>query len=428
MGSFAVRGVIEGFYGNPWSPQQRLDVIPRLARYGYNVFVYGPKDDAYILENWRLLYDEEQLAYLRDLKRACDACDMALWYLLAPAFSIEYSSEAEFDTLMRKYQQLHGLGVTTFGLLFDDIPVTLQHPADEAAYGTLVEAHIDLTNRVYRALEAMGDEIRLIVCPTEYWGDGRHGYLGALGQNIPDDVSMFYTGDTICAHTLDAENALRFYRLTGKKPLYWDNYPVNDAKMTQEFHIAPIIGRSPDLWQHAEGLVVNPMEYIESSMISLYTIGEYLADPEGYDSAASHARAIADVLGAKYISALQALNDMCYKSVLTRHGEQFPEHGSGSGHHEIFLSLIAQGSAGDLIAWARDTRALLESLASCPNHLFLTESRPWRESAIAFCQAVESDVQDGSAEALTAYLDDAMDVMKYEASCLIEAIQAGEIR
>lgn len=425
MGRFAIRGVIEGFYGNPWSGEQRLAIIPRLARYGYNAFVYGPKDDRFIREDWRLPYDEAGLGYLLRLQQVCQGYGMALWYLLAPCFSIQYSDPDEFRALGAKYGQLYGLGVRTFGLLFDDIPETLQHPADRDAYASLVAAHIDLTNRLDDFLKALDPGNALVVCPTEYWGDGRHGYLGALGQGIPDGVAMFYTGETICAHTLDTENAQRFARLTGKKPLYWDNYPVNDANMTQEYHIAPIIGRSSDLWRYADGLVVNPMEYIESSMIPLYTIGEYLTDPEGYDPAAGHRRAIADVLGPDYVEAAQALSDMCYKSALTRHGEQFPEHGPGSSHHDLFLDLVALGRAPALIAWARDTGALLRSLEGCPNGAFVEESCPWRQSALCFCSAVEQDVQAGGVAALLAYLGDPMDVMKYEAERLIERIRTG---
>ena len=42
---FAIRGVIEGFYGAPWSHEQRLDLIDFLGERGMNTFVYSPKDD-----------------------------------------------------------------------------------------------------------------------------------------------------------------------------------------------------------------------------------------------------------------------------------------------------------------------------------------------------------------------------------------------
>jgi hyaluronoglucosaminidase len=424
---FGLRGVIKGFYGRPWSAQQRLDVIPRLARYGFNVFVYGPKDDPYICERWREPYAAQGLAYLGALKATCDAHGMALWVLLAPGFSISYADPADFQALLAKYRQVYGLGVRRFGLLFDDIAETLQHPADQRAFTSLVEAHLSLSKRVYGALRSLDAANALVVCPTEYWGDGRRGYLPALGRGLPPEVGLFYTGDTICAHTLDADNARRFAALTGRQPLYWDNYPVNDANMTREFHIAPLTGRSSDLWQYAQGLVANPMEHLESSLIALYTIGDYLTHPTAYDPEASHARAIADVVGPAHVPAVRALSQMCYKSALTRHGEQFPPDGPGSGHHQLVLGLLARRDGAGLLAWARETGALLASLEDGPNRAFLVESGPWRASALAFCHALEADLLTGRPEALCAYRDDPQDVMQYEARLLIEGLRTGSL-
>jgi len=50
---FANRGVIEGFYGPPWSHQDRLDMIRFMGRVGMNMYFYGPKDDPFHREKWR---------------------------------------------------------------------------------------------------------------------------------------------------------------------------------------------------------------------------------------------------------------------------------------------------------------------------------------------------------------------------------------
>ncbi len=44
---FQTRGVIEGFYGPPWSHQDRLDVLRFMGREGLNTYIYAPKDDPY---------------------------------------------------------------------------------------------------------------------------------------------------------------------------------------------------------------------------------------------------------------------------------------------------------------------------------------------------------------------------------------------
>jgi len=68
---FAVRGVIEGFYGNPWTRQQRLDLVEFIAARGMNTFVYGPKDDPLVRRAWRAPYQGDDLARLAELVERC---------------------------------------------------------------------------------------------------------------------------------------------------------------------------------------------------------------------------------------------------------------------------------------------------------------------------------------------------------------------
>ena len=54
-------GVVEGFYGRPWTHEQRLELIDFLARRGMNTFIYGSKDDPLVRRDWRLPYVGEAL-------------------------------------------------------------------------------------------------------------------------------------------------------------------------------------------------------------------------------------------------------------------------------------------------------------------------------------------------------------------------------
>ena len=64
---FKVRGVIEGFHGQPWTQAQRLEMIDFLAERGMNTFVYAPKDDPKLRDDWRAAYDEAELERLGEL-------------------------------------------------------------------------------------------------------------------------------------------------------------------------------------------------------------------------------------------------------------------------------------------------------------------------------------------------------------------------
>ena len=39
-------GVIEGFYGPPWTHEERLDFIRFCGEHGFNAWVHAPKDDS----------------------------------------------------------------------------------------------------------------------------------------------------------------------------------------------------------------------------------------------------------------------------------------------------------------------------------------------------------------------------------------------
>ena len=46
-------GVIEGYYGKPWSWDARRDVVARLAPHGYGFFHYAPKSDPILRRRWQ---------------------------------------------------------------------------------------------------------------------------------------------------------------------------------------------------------------------------------------------------------------------------------------------------------------------------------------------------------------------------------------
>jgi hyaluronoglucosaminidase len=62
-----LRGVVEGFYGPPWSTADRLSQLDFLASTKQNVYVYSPKDDPYLRAQWRQPYPPDQLAVIRQL-------------------------------------------------------------------------------------------------------------------------------------------------------------------------------------------------------------------------------------------------------------------------------------------------------------------------------------------------------------------------
>ena len=278
---FEVRGYIEGFYGTPWKAEKRPEMMRLLASYGENTHYYAPKDDLYHRKKWRELYPEKELDSLKELVDLSNDLCMSFCYCIAPGYSMQYSSAEDFKILCNKTEQLHSIGISSFGLLLDDIPSELFYEEDKRIYSETVNAHISLCKRYYAFIKSLG--AKLTVCPMEYFGDCSGYYISRLGQELDEGISLFFTGEDICSKTIKSEAAIKFERSTSKQPLYWDNYPVNDAEMFKEMHIAPIKGRDRDLFLHSKGIISNCMEYFESNKIPLITIALYLWNPLKYE-------------------------------------------------------------------------------------------------------------------------------------------------
>lgn len=374
---FRYRGVIEGFYGRPWTHAQRLDMIDFLADHGMNTFVYAPKDDPFLRERWREPYDGERLALLAELLDRARARGVDLVPCLAPGLSVQYSSAEDRDTLVAKLTDTLTLGVSSLGLLLDDIPWRLQHPGDRAAYGSLAAAQVDLVTAVHAALPATAT---LFVCPTRYWGRGDEEYLAVLGRGLDPRIEVLWTGRQICSAWIDLADAAVVARTLNRPVTYWDNYPVNDVAMTHELHVGPYRGRDPDLARFSTGVLANAMAAHESSKIALATVADYLRDPHGYDPEASWDRAIAEVAG-DHAASYRAFADNCRSSPLseldaprlTEALEDFlfeVAHGDADAARAAFLAVVA-----DLAAAARDLRR--GAAAGVP---LLVEAAPWLET------------------------------------------------
>ncbi len=419
---FQTRGVIEGFYGKPWSMAARREILGLMARHGMNEYFYGPKDDPFHRDRWRELYGDGEDAVLRELIDIAGENGLEFRYLLAPGLDIRYTSEEDRTALARKYAQVYSFGVRRFGLLLDDLERASLYAEDAAVYPKQVDAHIALTNRVYRDLKALDPSNTLIVCPTQYWGPVDGPYVTALGRGIPAGVGLFFTGGHICSDRLTAAEAEAFATATGHRPMYWDNYPVNDAEMADELHLAPYTGREPALSGVCEGVVLNPMEFARASLIPLLTAADFLFDSEGYDPETSFDRAVAEVLGEAQIAPVRRLSEFCWKSCLTRNGYHY-RYDAPAGANRRFEAALAAGPDA-LLGYVRESAALFEALERCGDAAFLSDCRRWLDACKAFCGAAETGLTGGGAAELKRYLYRNEDVMKPEALRVIRLIES----
>lgn len=407
--SYIKRGFIEGFYGRPWTAENRIDMLRLMAKHRMNTFYYAPKDDPYHRSRWMEPYPADTLRSLKTLITEAKKNYITFHYCIAPGLSIRYSSEADFDALLRKTNQLYAVGVRAFGLLLDDIGEALTAPEDIAAYGETVNAHIDLCCRYSAALNEIDPTIELTVCPTLYHGRGEEYYISKLGQNLPPETDIFWTGKDICSRELTAFEALRFIENTNHRPLYWDNYPVNDEAMYHEMHLGPVIGRDPSLPRYAKGLIANCMEYAECSKIPLITVADYLWDSEHYDPEISYEAAIAEIIGSEHLEAFLTFGDHLYISCLQNENSRRMK--------SLFSALEAEIAAGNRIAANQIKEDYASKLNAC--RAFLKSDRPICKELSRW--ALKFDVACDIILRLFDYIfDDTNEALRREIETLIE--------
>lgn len=61
-------GVVEGFYGRPFTSEQRKELFRKIKNFGMQCYVYAPKDDYKHRGYWRELYTVEEGDHLAGKK------------------------------------------------------------------------------------------------------------------------------------------------------------------------------------------------------------------------------------------------------------------------------------------------------------------------------------------------------------------------
>ena len=94
-------GVIEGFYGKPWSWEEREATVRFLAAYGYRFYLYAPKADPYLRRQWQDDHPVEIAARLKTLAAACQVAGVRFGVGLSP-----YEAYADYRDVMAMVEEL----------------------------------------------------------------------------------------------------------------------------------------------------------------------------------------------------------------------------------------------------------------------------------------------------------------------------------
>lgn len=295
---FNKRGVIEGFYGEPWSQEERIDMIRFLGSVKCNSYIYAPKDDPYHRDKWDEAYPETEHRELIELIAVSKTQAIDFVYSISPGKSICYSDEEHLEKLIEKLDTIASHGVRSFAILLDDIDeIGFVHEKDQIKFeNNFGLAHCYLANRLYQALLSMYPTLRLIYCPTEYYQDSDSPYRQTIAKELHPDVKVFWTGDGVFSKPIKVEFAKKIKTFFNHPLVLWDNYPVNDANSNCVF-LGPIINRDPELFQQSPDFYSNPMIEANLSKFTLTTVADFTWNPGGYDPERSYLKSIALLAG-----------------------------------------------------------------------------------------------------------------------------------
>jgi hyaluronoglucosaminidase len=326
--SFQRRGLVEGFFGPPWSIGHRKALFEFGAARGMNTYLYAPKDDPYHRERWTEPYPQNQWRALLQLLRQAQKHRIDFVYGFHPGKGLCFSGEEPVRTLLAKARRFYDAGVRTFAVLFDDIPSRLTHGKDRRSFkNSLARAEGTWLAEIEARQPGAWRGVEWWICPSYYTPDpllarlfGRFepDFLENLGEYLPSNVACFWTGPSVVSKNISLAHVQNVAKRVGHRLLLWDNYPVNDLSMRDELHLGPLQGRDPKLPRAVHGYLSNPLLQEKLSFIPLATCFDYAADPAHYDPELSWERIVRELFGFGALPHWRVLRRFCEASQRTK--------------------------------------------------------------------------------------------------------------
>lgn len=288
MSDFAL-GLIEGFYGRQWTWEERRDMAAFLSAAGYTHYIYAPKGDRALRAEWREPFSAQWLSELGAFGAHCHALGLRWGLGLSPMGLQQHYASEDRATLARTLESLERLAPDQLWLLFDDM---------RGDHAQLAENQCAVSADICWQFSGS-----VAVCPSYYssdpvldqvFGPRPDNYLRDLSRGLNQSVDILWTGEKVISDSLGATDCAAFARQTGRKPLLWDNYPVNDGRLTStHLHINAFTRRSTELKHLAAGHFVNPMNQCALSKLALSSLPAVYAAAAPYDVDAAREQAFA---------------------------------------------------------------------------------------------------------------------------------------
>ena len=287
-------GIIEGFYGKPWSWEARHETITALAPYGYRFYLYAPKFDPYLRRKWQEPHPDSIANRLRELSTHCKDNGVRFGVGLTPYELFNNFDDTSKHALQDKLKFFDDIGVEDLAILFDDM---------RGDVPDLAKNQIDIVHWAAARTKAT----RIIVCPSYYsddpvldrvFGNRPDDYVEDMGSGLDEGIEIFWTGEEVISRQYSRGHLERVADQLRRKPLLWDNYPVNDGqRMSQYLHLRGFTGRPASNAALIAAHGVNPALQPTLNRIPCITLSDSYRQGESYQYSESFRHACAEILG-----------------------------------------------------------------------------------------------------------------------------------
>lgn len=295
------RGFIEGYYGSPWSVEDRVDLMMWAGHYKLNTYVYAPKDDDLHRNDWRTLYTERQIeTEIKPQAAAGNASKVRFVYALAPfhnegvaqgkqfRFDTEDHYREDFATLTNKYLQTIEAGVRQVALLADDSTNWADIYGSEATYLRILTDLTQWIHGLQKLMDVSGEpqypglKDTILFCPALYtyttYGEDWYGLL-------PPNIRIIMTGGRVFG-SANQRFADEFAHRTsiqgqhGRAPFMWINWPCSDMNRNTDYQYLVMGGQGTFLQYGVkpgafDGIMLNPMQQSEPSKQAIFMAADY---------------------------------------------------------------------------------------------------------------------------------------------------------
>ena len=301
-----MRGIVEGYYGYPYTTDVRVDLMEWGKRYKMNTFIYGPKSEPYHLGYWKDDYPTSVSATdaanglitqddLRRLSSVSSSTKVDLVWAAHPAMSNAIDLKTDQGTLkgtadlLRKFDHLYSLGVRQFGIFLDDIS-TSDGIRDRERHALLLRSVQDsLEARYNRPGVEPADTVRpLNFVPTPYAlnfasNEDLTSYFSAI-STIQKYIRVYFTGSGVWSNISESDyRKMKGY--LGRPVAMWWNFPCNDNN-DRNIYLMDVDSyyKTDSSLQSSLGIVCNPMAQGEASKVTLFGVMDYCWNVKAFNS------------------------------------------------------------------------------------------------------------------------------------------------